>query len=295
VKNLIINADDLGWTAGVNRGIVEAHRKGLVTSTSLLANGRAFATAVEISRSNPELGIGVHLNLSDGPPTAPANEVKGLLGRTGGLEVAPESLLLKIVGRSLPVDEVEREWDAQIQRVFDAGIQPSHVDGHKHVHMLPGLFAIALRVAKKHNIRAIRVAHEESTLRTALSSGKGQQTAVVLKQGMQARGLKLMARHARELASYAGIATTDYFCGIAQTGVMTREGLERLLEILPDGTTELMCHPGYTDEELRRTRTRLQESRQRELQILTDEGIRKLVATRGIRLISYKLAAGESL
>ena len=293
MKNLIVNADDLGWTEGVNRGIVQAHRKGLVTSTSLLANGRAFATCMEISRNNPELGIGVHLNLSDGPPTASANEVKGLLGESGEMDDATEGLLLKIAGRRLRVGEVEREWNAQVQKVLGAGIRPSHLDGHKHVHMLPGLFEVALRVAKRYEIRAIRVAHEESTLRTALSTGKGQHKGVVLKQGVQARGLKLLARDAREMAERSGIATTDYFCGIAQTGVLTREGLERLLEILPEGTTELMCHPGYADEELSKTRTRLQESRQTELQILTDVGIRKLVATRGIRLISYKLAAGE--
>jgi predicted glycoside hydrolase/deacetylase ChbG (UPF0249 family) len=293
VKNLIVNADDLGWTEGVNRGIVEAHRKGLVTSTSLLANGPAFAGAVAISRSNPELGIGVHLNLSDGSPTAPAKEVKGLLGKGGELEDAPESLLLKIAGRKLQAHEVEHEWDAQVQKVRDAGIQPSHLDGHKHVHMLPGLFEIALRVAKRHHVRAMRVAHEDSTLRAALSAGKGRDKGVILKQGVQARGLKLLARDAREMAERAGIATSDYFCGIAQTGVFTREGLARLLEILPEGTTELMCHPGYADTALRETRTRLQESRQMELQILTDAGIRKLVATRGIRLISYKLMAAE--
>jgi chitin disaccharide deacetylase len=293
LRNLIVNADDLGWTEGVNRGIVEAHRKGLVTSTSLLANGRAFAAAQGISRSNPELGIGVHLNLSDGPPSAPANEVKGLLGKSGELEDAADSLLLKIAGRSLRVEEVEREWDAQVQKVRDAGIQPSHLDGHKHVHMLPGLFEVALRVAKKHKIRAIRVANEESTLRAALASGGDQQKGTVLKQGVQARGLKLLARDARKMAERAGISTADYFCGIAQTGVLTRDGLQELLEILPEGTTELMCHPGYADEELRKTRTRLQESRVAELRILTDEGIRKVVATRGIRLISYKLAAGE--
>jgi chitin disaccharide deacetylase len=293
VKNLIVNADDLGWTEGVNRGIVEAHRKGLVTSTSLLANGRAFDEAVEISRSNPELGIGLHLNLSDGPPTAPAKEVKGLLSKGGDLEDTPEILLVKIAGRGLRLEQVEYEWDAQAQKVRDAGIQPSHLDGHKHVHMLPGLFEVALRLARKHKIRAIRVAHEESTLRTALSSGKGQQKGVVLKQGVQARGLKLLARDARKMAERAGIVTSDYFCGIAQTGVLTREGLEKLLEILPEGTTELMCHPGYADQALRESRTRLQESRQMELQILTDKAIRKLVATRGIRLISYKLAVGE--
>jgi predicted glycoside hydrolase/deacetylase ChbG (UPF0249 family) len=288
VKNLIVNADDLGWTEGVNRGIAEAHRKGLVTSTSLLANGRAFRSAVEVARANPELGVGVHLNLSDGPPTGKAEQVRGLRNAEGNLEGGPESLLLRIASRNLPLEEVEREWDAQIQKVRDSGIAPTHLDGHKHVQMLPGLFQIALRLAKKHGIRAIRVSHEESKLRSALSSAGEQNTGVVLKQGVQARGLKLLARDAREMADHAGLVTTDYFCGIAQTGVLTREGVERLLGNLPEGTTELMCHPGYADEELRGTGTRLQESRQAELQILTDKGIRKLVATRGIRLISYK-------
>ena len=289
MKSLIVNADDLGWTEGVNRGIAEAHRKGLVTSTSLLANGRAFASALEVVCANPALGVGVHLNLSDGPPTAKLEQVQGLVNATGLLEDGPESLLLRIASRTLPLDQVEREWDAQIQRVRDAGIQPTHLDGHKHVQMLPGLFEIALRLAKKHGIRAIRVSHEESKLRAALASGTDQKTTVVFKQGVQARGLKLLARDAREMADHAGLATTDYFCGIAQTGMLTRAGVERLLRSLPEGTTELMCHPGYADEELRQTGTRLLESRQTELQIMTDAGIRKLVATRGIRLISYRL------
>jgi chitin disaccharide deacetylase len=289
VKNLIVNADDLGWTEGVNRGITEAHRNGLVTSASLLANGPAFESALKLGSSNPELGIGVHLNLSDGPPSAPRHEVQGLLNDVGDLEGGPENLLLRIASRSLPLEEVEREWGAQIEKIQAAGVEPTHVDGHKHVHMLPGLFEITLRLAKKHAIRSVRVAHEESTLRAVLSRGREQKVVVVLKQGVQARGLKLLAKDAREMADRAGIVTTDYFCGIAQTGELTREGLERLLENLPDGTTELMCHPGYMDEELRRTATRLKQSRQTELEILTDPGVRKLVATQGIRLINYKL------
>lgn len=288
MKNLIVNADDLGWTEGVNRGIVEAHRKGLVTSTSLLANGRAFDSALEVARTNPALGVGVHLNLSDGPPTAQRQQVQGLVNESGHLKDGPESLLLRIASRSLPLEEVEREWDAQIQKVRGSGIHPTHLDGHKHVQMLPGLFEIALRLAKKHGIGAIRVAHEESKLRSMLASGGKQKQGVVLRQGVQARGLKLLARDAREMADRAGLVTTDYFCGIAQTGALTREGVERLVESLPEGSTEFMCHPGYVDEELRRSDTRLQESREAELQILTDAGIRKLVATRGIRLISYK-------
>jgi len=294
VKNLIVNADDLGWTEGVNRGIAEAHRHGIVTSTSVLANGRAFAPAVELVDRMPALGVGVHLNLSDGAPVAKREQVGSLVNDRGMLKGGPESLLLRMARRGLVLEQVEREWDAQIRKVRDAGIQPTHLDGHKHVHMLPGLFEIALRLGKRHGIGAVRVAHEASTLRAALSAGEKQHSALVMKQGVQARGLKLLARDARELAERAGIATTDYFCGIAQTGELTREGVAKLLASLPDGTTELMCHPGYADAELEKSATRLQHSRQTELEILTDTKIRKLVASQGIRLIDYGLVASEA-
>jgi len=294
VRNLIVNADDLGWTEGVNHGIAEAFRNGIVTSTSLLANGAAFAGGVEIARGAPGLGVGVHLNLSDGAPLAERETVTSLLNDNGEFAGGAESLLLRRARRELLLDEVEREWDAQIQKVRDAGMEPTHLDGHRHVHMLPGLFEIALRLAKRHGIGAIRVSLEDSNLRAALASGSRRNASVVMKQGVQARGLKLLARDAREQAARAGLATTDYFCGIAQTGELTREGLGRLLTILPEGTTELMCHPGYVDAALKKTATRLQESRQAELEILTDEGIRKLVASQGIRLIDYAFVAQEA-
>jgi chitin disaccharide deacetylase len=293
MKNLIVNADDLGWTEGVNRGIADAHRSGIVTSASLLANGSAFASGVEVARSTPGLGVGVHLNLSDGAPVATPELVTSLVNTRGEFEGGPESLLLRIAGRSLALHEVEQEWEAQIEKVRDAGIQPTHLDGHKHVHMLPGLFEIALRLAKRCGVGAIRVAHEESSLRAALSSGEELHTVAVLKQGVQARGLKLLARDAREQAGHAGVSTTDYFCGIAQTGEMTKDGVAQLLRSLPVGTTELMCHPGYADEALQNTPTRLQRSRQTELEILTDPEIRNLVASQGIRLIDYGLVASE--
>jgi hopanoid biosynthesis associated protein HpnK len=294
VKNLIVNADDLGWTEGVNRGIRDASRGGIVTSTSLLANGMAFAEAVKSAKSAPGLGVGVHLNLSDGAPVAEPKSVMSLLDGRGKLSSGPESLLLKRARRGLVLAEVEREWDAQIRKVREAGIRPTHVDGHKHVHMLPGLFEIALRLAKRHGIEAVRVSLEESSLRAALSSGGKHNPGVVMKQGVQARGLKLLARDAREQARRAGIATSDYFCGIAQTGELTREGVERLLWSLPEGTTELMCHPGYADEALQKSATRLQASRQKELEILTDARIRNLVASQGIRLIDYGYVIQEA-
>ncbi|HKV63705.1 MAG TPA: ChbG/HpnK family deacetylase [Candidatus Acidoferrum sp.] len=294
MKNLIVNADDLGWTEGVNRGILEAFHCGIVTSTSLLANGAAFADGVQSARSAPGLGVGVHLNLSDGPPMADRETVTSLLNDDGEFAGGPESLLLRRASGGLSLAEVETEWNAQIENVRGAGITPTHLDGHKHVHMLPGLFEIALRLAKRHEISSIRVALEASSLRAALSSGSKQHVGVIMKQGVQARGLKLLARDARELAERAGISTADYFCGIAQTGELTREGVEQLMKNLPDGTTELMCHPGYMDSTLQKTATRLQHSRQTELQILTDGGIRNLVASLGIRLIDYGFVSQEA-
>ncbi len=286
MRNLIVNADDLGWTQGVNRGIAEAHRNGIVTSTSLLANGGAFEGGVRTARESPRLGVGVHLNLSDGKPVAPPERVKSLLDENGDFSGGPETLLVRLTAKKVETKEVEAEWNAQIEKVRAAGIRPTHLDGHKHVQMLPGLFAVALRLAKKHGIEAVRVAHEASSLRAALTSG-GEPTGVTLKQGVQARGLKLLARNAREMTQRAGIGAADYFCGIAQTGVLTKKGVQQLLASLPEGTTELMCHPGYADADLKKSATRLQKSRETELEILTDNDIRKSIATLGIRLINY--------
>jgi hopanoid biosynthesis associated protein HpnK len=293
MKNLIVNADDLGWTEGVNRGILEAHRNGIVTSASLLANGASFADGIDAAKSTPGLGVGVHLNLSDGAPVAPRELVTSLLDNDGEFNGGPENLLMRIARGALEANEVEQEWEAQIEKVREAGIQPTHLDGHKHVHMLPGLFEIAIRLAKRNNIGAIRIAHEASSLRAALSADDERHTATVLKQGVQARGLKLLARDAREQARHAGISTSDYFCGIAQTGEMTKDGVAQLLRSLPEGTTELMCHPGYVDQALQHSPTRLQNSRATELAILTDSEIRNLVASQGIRLIDYGLVASE--
>src|SRR5262249_28723625 len=154
----------------------------------------------ELTRSMPGLGVAVHLNLSDGVPLAGRESVPRLVNEAGEVEGGPESLLLKIATRALALSEVGKERDAQIRWVRDAGGQPTHLDGHKHVHMLPGLFDIALRLAKRHRIGAIRISHETSRLRSALSAGEELRPSAVLKQGVQARGLKLLARDAREQA-----------------------------------------------------------------------------------------------
>jgi chitin disaccharide deacetylase len=293
MKSLIVNADDLGWTEGVNRGIAECHRNGLVTSASLLANGAAFSTALELARASPQLGVGIHLNLSDGLPIAEAKRVSSLLDAGGMLKGSPGNLLMRLTRRKIVLEEVEREWEAQTRKIIDAGISATHLDGHKHVHMLPGLFEIALKLAKRHRIPAIRVSHEASTLRSALSSGSSPDISAV-RRGARARVLKLLASNARKKVSSSGLSTADYFCGIAQTGHLTLQGVTQLLKTLPEGSTEFMCHPGYADQELQNSSTRLQGSRQAELEIFTNPSLRNFVAQQGIHLINYRRLAEQA-
>ena len=291
MKALIVNADDLGWSEGVNRGIAEAHRSGIVTSASLLANGMAFASAVELARSEPRVGVGVHLCLTDEPPVLRPADVPGLVDEHGVLNGKPAALVARHLRGGRRLAEVEREWNAQIRKVRETGIEPTHLDGHKHVHMLPGLFEIALWLAARHGIRAIRVSLEDPHLRAWLTPRNGWLSPTTAKQRMQADVVRLLGGNARARAHRAGLGSPDFFCGITQTGLLTADGVMRLLKNLPEGVTELMAHPGYADDELRRSPTRLQASRESELSILTAPEVRNLVANLGLRLVDYRSVA----
>ena len=287
MKRLIVNADDFGWTEGVNRGIVEAHRNGIVTSTTLLANGAAFDAAARLAREERRLGVGVHLNLSDGAPILARWDVASLVNAEGQFSSGPMKLAVRILAGKLRAAEVEAEWDAQIGKVEKAGIQPTHLDGHKHVHMLPALFPIALRLAKRHGIGAVRVSVEHFFGWNGTLRRNRRDSLTILKQHAQARALNWMTMDAREKAERAGLACPDFFCGLSQTGFLDAKEMETILWNLPEGTTELMCHPGYRDAALAGSSTRLQMHRERELEGLKDLQLRKVIAAAGIELIHY--------
>jgi predicted glycoside hydrolase/deacetylase ChbG (UPF0249 family) len=287
MKRLIVNADDFGWSEGVNRGIVEACRSGIVTSTTVLANGAAFDGAVRLARQERRLGVGVHLNLSDGAPLLPRWEVPSLVNEQGQLSGGPMKLVARLLAGRLRAAEVEAEWDAQIGKVEEAGIQPTHLDGHKHVHMLPPLFLIALRVARRHAIPAVRVSIEHFLGWNGTLRRNRRSTLAILTQHARARALNWMATDARTEVQRAGLACPEFFCGLTQTGFLDANELETILWNLPEGTTELMCHPGYRDAGLAASSTRLQMHRERELEGLKDVRLRKVIAAAGIELIHY--------
>jgi len=294
MRLLVVNADDFGLTEGVNRGVLEAHHRGIVTSTTLLASAPAFESAVRAAGSAPRLGVGVHLNLTEGHAIAKPSEIASIADATGRFRHSPAGLVQAVLlGRARP-QEIEREWAAQIEKVAGAGIAVTHLDGHKHVHMLPGMASIIVRLTRQFGISAVRSAGESAVrvaplVRRAWHATDGSRTALgLLKQNLTARVFSTFAHTFRTGMHDANVVIPMHFHGFTETGFLEVHRLKEILATLPEGTSELMCHPGYSNEVLRQTGTRLLGQRITELEALTNPRVRELVDELGIRLITFR-------
>jgi chitin disaccharide deacetylase len=285
MKQVILNADDFGLTTGVNEGIIRAHRDGILSSTTLMANGLAFDDAVERAKENPKLGVGCHLVLIGGRCVAPPNQIPTLVDPDGNLPATLPAFVTKVTSGRIRADDIATELRAQIEKIRRASIDPSHVDTHKHAHAHPRVLSIVCRVAKELGINRIRQPIEsfrDSWVTTA-SDRKGTTTQVVA-----AAAVRSIAPRFRATLKKYELTTPKHFLGLAMTGQMGPETLKRMIESLGDDTTEIMFHPGINDDALAQTGTRLLMQRELELQALTDPGVRHALSERGIRIISYR-------
>jgi hopanoid biosynthesis associated protein HpnK len=294
MKRLIVNADDFGLTAQVNQAIIAGHHHGLISSASLLANGGAFESAVALSRQAPRLGVGVHLNLTEGRPVAPSSSIPSLANGQGFFARTPGSLWRAIILGRVSTADLERELRAQIEKVVAAGIVPTHLDSHKHVHALPVLGKMAIRLARAYGIPAIRGVAERWSALGHLLRRYPRATATIFRQLLNSRALAVISRgRSRELRQ-AGIARAAHFYGLTPTGFLDEEILRAILCHLGEGTSELMCHPGFVDDALKQTPTRLLQQRETEYQALTQPALKLLAQDLGIQLVSYRdVACGE--
>jgi predicted glycoside hydrolase/deacetylase ChbG (UPF0249 family) len=274
---LIVNADDFGYTKGVNLAILEACRKGVVTSTSLLANGAAFEDAVEKARTEPKLDIGCHLNFVEGRPVAAPEKVPHLLGGDGQF-LRPWQLAVRLTLGVVPVSEIEIEATAQIEKLVQAGLRVTHVDTHKHTHTHPNVAVAISGAARRAGIRWIRRPFENFL--------PGRTRRLSLKRVLVA-GMNLLAPSFGRKMRQDGMAMPDFFTGVVLTGRLSRESFGEVLAELADGTTELMCHPGYCDSELRSASTRLREERELERRTVSDETWLPRLCEREILLTSF--------
>ncbi|MFQ3580276.1 MAG: ChbG/HpnK family deacetylase [Chloracidobacterium sp.] len=285
-RKLIVNADDFGMCVGVNTGILRAHRQGIVTSTTIMANGLAFADAVARAQDCPQLGVGVHLVLLGGPPVAPPQDVRSLLGPDGTLPNDFGVFLRRLLRRELRPAEIEIEFRAQIERVLAAGLRPTHLDSHKHAHAHPLVLDVLLRVAEAYGIRSLRRPQERLAF-VSLSGLNRQDALTFVKQKASALALARYARAFRRRLRTAPVRIPDAFFGFAHTGLLNPALICYMLRLLPVGTSELMCHPADMDDTLRRYPTRLKEARLREQAALTDPRVRDEIIRQGIQLVNF--------
>ena len=272
-RRLIINADDFGLSDGVTRGIVEAHEAGSVTSTSMLANGLDWESAVRFARATRTLDVGVHLNLVQGRPLL---RVPSLTDPRTGELLPLGALARRALTRRIDRDELAAELRAQIERVRQAGIAVTHLDSHRHTHVLPGIFPTVRLVAREAGIRVLRIPREPLTVNP-------------LRPGATARKLVLATslRVSGALPLDSALATTDHFRGVSlQGGAHFDRRLRRALDTLEPGSTELMVHPGHVDEALV-AQDSYTRPRATELEVLTSPGVRERLARGDIELVSF--------
>ena len=289
MRRLIVNADDFGLTSGVNRAILEAHHSGIVTSATLMANSTAFPQAVQLAQSAPQLAVGCHVVLVDGKPLSPASQVSSLL-ENGNAQLHHSLARFAILAwrNRLDACQVENEVTAQLRKIQSSGIAVSHLDTHKHTHMFPAVLAPILRAAQKCGIPAIRNPFETVTLTQLFEYPESW------KRWLEVRTLQRWAAQFRRSVAQSGLVTPDGTIGIVATGTLGLRWLKFLLQNLPEGTWELVCHPGYNDAQLQAVGTRLRASREEELRALTSADTRQLLSQRGIELISYRALVPQS-
>lgn len=285
MRRLIINADDFGLTSGVNRSIIECHKAGTVTSTTLMANAEAFDDAVALARSQPQLRVGCHSMLVDGAPLTPADSIASLLApglqvfRTGIAGFAHAAL----AGR-LHSDEITREATAQIRKIQKSGIEVTHLDSHKHTHMFPQVLRPLLRAARDCGVRAVR--NPFAPLK-ALAFATFLRRPRFWVRYTEVTALRRFAGAFQVEAEAAGIRTTQGTFGIVATGGLDQKLFDALIGSVPEGTWEFVCHPGYNDSDLDRMATRLRTSRVEEMRVLTSPEALETLRRNQIQLITF--------
>lgn len=285
-RRLIINADDFGLCESVNKGIVETHTNGVLTSTTIMTNMPAAEQAVELAKNlpalskveGPALGLGVHLNLTAGKPLCQGNSVKLILDSQGHFALSPGKLALAALITGKVRTAIETELALQIQWLIDRGIKPTHLDSHKHVHCFPSIFPIVCRLAKRFGIKAVRYACEPkqvSNLPWPLTDNESRKRASLA---------RIMSKINRMQNSE--FFKTDCLFGVNHVGKINT-GFFRAVSLYNNSLiAEVMTHPGYIYD-LDVTKTRLVKQRELELEALCSEKTRQYFKDAGIVLVNY--------
>jgi len=277
-RRIIINADDFGLCEGVNEAVAQAHSEGVLTSATIMANMPAASEAVKIAKEMPTLGVGVHLNLTEGPPVSEEACVERLIDADGRFACSPIRLsLLSLAGHRIR-NAIRAELAAQIQWLIDRGLKPTHLDSHEHIHAIPALFSIVYQLAGRFGIRAVRWPFEPEELsRTPwpLTSEDGRAKALKV---------RIMAKINR--VQNKDFLKNDILFGLAHTGKIDVNFFKAIALYNSAATAEIMTHPGI-DDGPDTNESRLQHHRRVELEALCSDKTKQYFKDAKVRLVHY--------
>jgi hopanoid biosynthesis associated protein HpnK len=281
LKQLIVNADDLGLTPAVNRGVVRAFQDGIVTSASLLVTGSAFEDSDALAQQNPKLDIGLHLALVEERSVLGPDVLPTLVDETGRFPRTSAEFIQRVILGGISWHEVELEIAAQIALFEKTGLRLSHLNSHQHLHMFPPVFQIVRRLGRWMDNVWIRN-----------SAGPWRKSPVAsLGRWAQRLGLNLTCLAARGLRDRSQPQMPDGLYGFEVSGCLTRSALKQILRRIPDGLYELICHPGEDDADTRTRYNHWGYQWAEELQTLTAPQTRVIVKEQGIVLTSFGQAS----
>ncbi len=276
---VIINGDDFGFSSGVNRGIIEAHERGVLTSTSLMVTGEAFDEAVALAHAHPKLGVGLHLVLANGKAVLPPSQIPHLVDSNGNFsdkdnQAGVHYHLSQGARRELPL-----EIRAQLEKFRSTGLQLSHVDGHRHMHLNPVVLHNLVDLSNEFNIKVIRLPYEE--LKITLSIDSSDRLNKIIWYSV----MSCLRWYGERLLKSKGIVSPLRVYGWLQSGRITDAYLLNLIPQIQANMVEIYAHPAIAiDGE---PRNGPQGAGQLELDALVSLRVRKMLVSNGFELINY--------
>lgn len=277
MKKLIINADDFGRHNLINSAVEKAFHAGILKSATIMAGGKFFDDAVEISKKNPDLGVGIHFTLANGFPVLPPEKIPSLVTDEGVFRENYVVFIKKYVQGKISNDEIKSELAAQLEKVLNSGINLTHFDSHQHLHHFPGIIEIVLELAENAKISKMRVAN------TKIFDGELDSIGKFVGR----LGLGSLAKFAEHKAHKKNFQTPEHFAGIVAGESVSENFLENLILNLKDGTTEVMLHPG-TDNKILQDFCDWDHDFEEELNAVTSEKILRLLEEKNISAINFR-------
>jgi len=289
LRQLIVNADDFGWSERVNSAVLRAHREGILTTASLMVAETAWEQAVEIACATPSLGVGLHVATTFDRPLLPAAQIPSLIGANGKFEANPLRAGLNYAFSKRAREQLRCEMEAQFERFSETGLAWDHVDGHQHFHMHPTVFSHLLVLCDHYGVNRLRVPRE--SLFAHVRSGAGLSPVAI-----GAVLLQLLCRrnmnHLRRKGTLGGkpIFVCDQVYGDFQTGNMHTAYTLGLLDRLSGKICEIYYHPGSDYARRLPPAEQTEAVRDVELAALLDARVKAKVEKLGLRLVTYAQA-----